>query len=73
MLQCLQQHFSMWHSMVLDQRLLMEKTLALHHWKVKLRVWRAWRALVWAEQKDREVGRAEQELREENRQESSGS
>lgn len=50
----------------------MEKTLALYHWRMKLRVWRAWRAVLWAEQKDREVGRAEQELREENRQEAKG-
>lgn len=47
----------------------MEKTLTLYQWKMKLRVWRAWRAVVWAEQKHREVGRAEQELRDENRQE----
>lgn len=69
MLKSLQKHFSIWHSTVLDRRLLTEKTLALYHWKTKLRVWRAWRAAVWAGQKHREVGKAEQELRDENRQE----
>lgn len=46
----------------------MDKTSALYDWKRKLRVWRAWRAVVWAKQKQREVRRAEQELRVDNRQ-----
>ncbi|TWW70967.1 hypothetical protein D4764_17G0004500 [Takifugu flavidus] len=67
-LKCLQKHFSIWRSTALDQRLLMDKTSALYDWKRKLRVWRAWRAVVWAKQKQREVRRAEQELRVDNRQ-----
>ncbi|XP_056869533.1 coiled-coil domain-containing protein 191 isoform X1 [Takifugu flavidus] len=66
-LKCLQKHFSIWRSTALDQRLLMDKTSALYDWKRKLRVWRAWRAVVWAKQKQREVRRAEQELRVDNR------
>ncbi|TNM96317.1 hypothetical protein fugu_015978 [Takifugu bimaculatus] len=67
-LKCLQKHFSIWRSTALDQRLLIDKTSALYDWKRKLRVWRAWRAVVWAKQKQREVRRAEQELRVDNRQ-----
>lgn len=69
MFKCLQRHFSGWYSVVLDQRLRMGKTMALYDWKRKLRAWRAWRAVVWAEQKQREVVRTEQELRAENRRE----
>lgn len=46
----------------------MDKTSALYDWKRKLRVWRAWRAVVWAKRKQQEVRRAEQELRVDNRQ-----
>lgn len=67
-LQCLQKHFSIWRSTALDQRLLMDKMSALYHWKRTLRVWRAWRAVVWAKRKQQEVRRAEQELRVDNRQ-----
>lgn len=66
-LQRLQKHFSIWRSAVLDRRLLMEKTLALYDWKRKLRAWRAWQAVVWAEQRCREVRKVEQEQRIENR------
>nr|XP_020455613.1 coiled-coil domain-containing protein 191 isoform X2 [Monopterus albus] len=67
-LKCLQRHFSGWYSVVLDQRLRMGKVLALCDWKRQLRAWRAWRAVVWTEQKQREVARTEEELRAENRQ-----
>lgn len=69
MLQCLQRHFSGWYSVVLDRRLRMGKAMALWDWKKQLRAWRAWRAVVWAEQKQREVTRTEEALRAENRQE----
>lgn len=52
---------------MLDRRLLMEKMLALYDWKRKLRAWRAWQVVVWAEQRCREVGKVEQELLIENR------
>uniref|UniRef100_A0A3Q3KD43 Coiled-coil domain containing 191 n=1 Tax=Monopterus albus TaxID=43700 RepID=A0A3Q3KD43_MONAL len=64
----LTRHFSGWYSVVLDQRLRMGKVLALCDWKRQLRAWRAWRAVVWTEQKQREVARTEEELRAENRQ-----
>ncbi|KAM3593051.1 uncharacterized protein V6R79_005140 [Siganus canaliculatus] len=67
-LKCLQCHFSGWYSVVMDRRLRLGKASALWDWKRKLRAWRAWRAVVWAGQKEREVARMEQELRAENRQ-----
>uniref|UniRef100_UPI003AAB573F coiled-coil domain-containing protein 191 n=1 Tax=Centroberyx gerrardi TaxID=166262 RepID=UPI003AAB573F len=66
-LKCLQRHFSGWYSVLLDQRMRMGKAAALCDWKRQLRAWRAWRALVWAEQKQREMERTEEELRAENR------
>ncbi|XP_044031665.1 coiled-coil domain-containing protein 191 isoform X2 [Siniperca chuatsi] len=67
-LKCLQRHFSGWYSVVLDRRLRLGKAMALCDWKRQLRAWRAWRAVVWAEQKQREVVRTEEELRVGNRQ-----
>ncbi|XP_028289251.1 coiled-coil domain-containing protein 191 [Parambassis ranga] len=67
-LMCLQRHFSGWYSVVLDRRLHMGKAMALCDWKRQLRAWRAWRTVVWAEQKQREVARTEEALRTENRQ-----
>ncbi|XP_069368209.1 coiled-coil domain-containing protein 191 isoform X2 [Paralichthys olivaceus] len=67
-LKCLQRHFSEWYSVVLDRRLRMDKARALSDWRRKLRAWRAWRTVVWAEQKQREVARTEEKLRTENRQ-----
>uniref|UniRef100_A0A3B4URV1 Coiled-coil domain containing 191 n=1 Tax=Seriola dumerili TaxID=41447 RepID=A0A3B4URV1_SERDU len=67
-LKCLQRHFSGWYSVVLDRRLRMGKAMALCDWKRQLRAWRAWRTVVWAEQKQREVKRTEEDLRTENRQ-----
>ena len=46
----------------------MGKATALCDWKRQLRVWRAWRALVWAGTRHREAQRMEEELRDENRQ-----
>uniref|UniRef100_UPI0037E8119B coiled-coil domain-containing protein 191 n=1 Tax=Semicossyphus pulcher TaxID=241346 RepID=UPI0037E8119B len=67
-LKCLQRHFSGWYSVVLDRRLRLGKATALCDWKRQLRAWRAWRAAVWAQQRQREVVRTEEELRAENRQ-----
>ncbi|XP_054478854.1 coiled-coil domain-containing protein 191 [Anoplopoma fimbria] len=67
-LKCLQRHFSGWYSVVLDRRLRLGKAMALCDWKRQLRAWRAWRAVVWAEQQQREVVRTEEDLRAENRQ-----
>lgn len=67
--QCLLRHFSGWYSVVLNRRLRMSKAMALYEWKRKLKAWRGWRAVVWAEQKQQVVARTEQELRAENRQE----
>uniref|UniRef100_I3K997 Coiled-coil domain containing 191 n=1 Tax=Oreochromis niloticus TaxID=8128 RepID=I3K997_ORENI len=65
---CLQRHFSGWYSVVLDRRLRMGKAMALYDWKRQLKAWRAWRAVVWAERKQREVARTEEALRIESRQ-----
>ncbi|KAM7390469.1 hypothetical protein PAMA_008567 [Pampus argenteus] len=67
-LKCLQRHFSGWYSVVLDRRLRMGKAVVLCDWRRQLKAWRAWRAALWAEQKQREVTRTEEELRAENRQ-----
>ncbi|CAN9506299.1 unnamed protein product [Ophioblennius macclurei] len=67
-LKCLQRHFFGWYSVVLKQRLLMGKAKALCEWKMRLRAWRGWRAVVWTERNQREVARTEEELRTENRQ-----
>ncbi|XP_029934918.1 coiled-coil domain-containing protein 191 isoform X2 [Myripristis murdjan] len=66
-LKCLQRHFSGWYSLLLERRMRMGKVAALSDWKRQLRAWRAWRALVWAQQKQREEERTEEELRAENR------
>ncbi|XP_069015500.1 coiled-coil domain-containing protein 191 [Embiotoca jacksoni] len=67
-LKCLQRHFSGWYSVVLGRRLRMGKAMALCDWKRQLRAWRAWRSVVWAAQKQREVARTEEALRAEHRQ-----
>ncbi|XP_053268844.1 coiled-coil domain-containing protein 191 [Pleuronectes platessa] len=67
-LKCLQRHFSDWYSVVLDRRLRLGKAGALSDWKRKLRAWRGWRTVVWAEQKQREVASTEERLRTESRQ-----
>jgi len=51
----------------------MDKAIALCDWRRQLRAWRAWRAVVWAERKQREVARTEAALRMEKRQEASTS
>ncbi|CAL8312513.1 unnamed protein product [Merluccius merluccius] len=66
-LQCLQRHLSGWYSVVLEQRLRLGRAAALCDWRRSLRVWRAWRALVWAARKHRERERTEEELRAEHR------
>ncbi|XP_076146750.1 coiled-coil domain-containing protein 191 isoform X2 [Alosa pseudoharengus] len=66
-LQCLQKHFSAWFTLVLARRLRQGKAAALCDWRRKLRVWRAWRALVWANKEEREAERTEEELRLEHR------
>lgn len=65
--QCVQRHLSAWYSVVLDQKLRMDKATALCDWKRMLGVWRAWRAAVWEEKKRQEVARTEQELQRANR------
>lgn len=67
-IKCLQRHFTGWFSVVLNQRIRMDKAKTVCGWRRKLRVWRAWRTLVWVKQKQREVARTEEELRTENRQ-----
>ncbi|KAE8279864.1 Coiled-coil domain-containing protein 191 [Larimichthys crocea] len=66
-LKCLQRHFSGWYLVVLARRLRLGKAMALCDWKRQLRAWRAWRAVVWAEQRQQEMTKTEQELRTENR------
>ncbi|XP_029313338.1 LOW QUALITY PROTEIN: coiled-coil domain-containing protein 191 [Cottoperca gobio] len=66
-LKCLQRHFSGWYSVVLDRRLRLGKATALCDWKRQLKAWRAWRAVMWAEQQQREVARTAEDLRAENR------
>ncbi|AWP20625.1 putative coiled-coil domain-containing protein KIAA1407 -like [Scophthalmus maximus] len=66
-LKCLQRHLSGWYSVALDRRLQMGKATALSDWKMQLRAWRSWRTVVWAEQKQRQVVRTEEELRAEHR------
>ncbi|XP_062376875.1 coiled-coil domain-containing protein 191 [Sardina pilchardus] len=66
-LQCLQKHFSAWFTLVLARRLREGKAAALCDWRRKLGVWRAWRALVWANKEEREAERTEEELRLEHR------
>ncbi|KAF7213862.1 coiled-coil domain-containing protein 191 [Nothobranchius furzeri] len=67
-LKCLHRHFSGWHSVVLDKKLCMDKVVALCNWRRRLKAWQAWRSLVWAAHRQREVARTEEALRKENRQ-----
>uniref|UniRef100_A0A3B4E9M4 Coiled-coil domain containing 191 n=1 Tax=Pygocentrus nattereri TaxID=42514 RepID=A0A3B4E9M4_PYGNA len=66
-LQCMQKHFSVWYSMVLEKRVQLGKAAALCDWRRQLRAWRAWRALVWVKREEREAERTEEELRMNNR------
>lgn len=61
--QCMHKHFSAWYSAVLEKRVLLGKAAALCDWRMRLRAWRAWRALVWLGREEREVRRTEHELR----------
>lgn len=63
----MQKHFSAWYSVVLEKRVRLGKAAALCDWRRQLRVWRAWRALVWVRRREREAERIEEELRLENR------
>uniref|UniRef100_A0A8C6VX04 Coiled-coil domain containing 191 n=1 Tax=Nothobranchius furzeri TaxID=105023 RepID=A0A8C6VX04_NOTFU len=65
---CKRKHFSGWHSVVLDKKLCMDKVVALCNWRRRLKAWQAWRSLVWAAHRQREVARTEEALRKENRQ-----
>uniref|UniRef100_A0A3P9KVZ2 Coiled-coil domain containing 191 n=1 Tax=Oryzias latipes TaxID=8090 RepID=A0A3P9KVZ2_ORYLA len=64
---CLQRHFSGWHSAVLERQLQMSKATAFFSWRRQLRAWRAWRAVVCAERRHRDVAKTKEELRTENR------
>ncbi|RVE58791.1 hypothetical protein OJAV_G00197660 [Oryzias javanicus] len=66
-LKCLQRHFSGWRSAVWERQLQMSKAVAFYSWRRQLRAWRAWRAVVWAERRHRDVAKTEEELRTENR------
>ncbi|XP_029004058.1 coiled-coil domain-containing protein 191 isoform X2 [Betta splendens] len=67
-LKCVQRHFSAWYSVLLDRRMRIGKAMALCDWRRQLRAWRAWRAVAWAAQKQREVASVAEALRAENRQ-----
>ncbi|KAL2085140.1 hypothetical protein ACEWY4_018460 [Coilia grayii] len=66
-LQCLQRHFSAWVTLVLARRMRQGKAAALCDWRRKLRAWRAWRAMVWANREEREAEKTQEELRLDNR------
>uniref|UniRef100_A0A673YR47 Coiled-coil domain containing 191 n=1 Tax=Salmo trutta TaxID=8032 RepID=A0A673YR47_SALTR len=66
-LEQLTRHFSGWYCVLLERRVRMGKAAALCDWKRELRVWRAWRALVWAGREQREAERTEEELQIQNR------
>uniref|UniRef100_A0A8C7YTL6 Coiled-coil domain containing 191 n=1 Tax=Oryzias sinensis TaxID=183150 RepID=A0A8C7YTL6_9TELE len=60
-------HFCGWHSAVLERQLQMSKATAFFSWRRQLRAWRAWRAVVCAERRHRDVAKTKEELRTENR------
>ncbi|XP_011487245.1 coiled-coil domain-containing protein 191 isoform X2 [Oryzias latipes] len=64
---CVQRHFCGWHSAVLERQLQMSKATAFFSWRRQLRAWRAWRAVVCAERRHRDVAKTKEELRTENR------
>ncbi|XP_063063543.1 coiled-coil domain-containing protein 191 isoform X2 [Engraulis encrasicolus] len=66
-LQCVQKHFSAWVTLVMSRRMCHGKAAALCDWRIKLRAWRAWRALVWTNRKQREAEQTQQDLRLDNR------
>ncbi|XP_027030885.2 coiled-coil domain-containing protein 191 isoform X2 [Tachysurus fulvidraco] len=66
-LQCMQKHFSIWYSVVLEKRVQVVKAAAFCDWKRQLRAWRVWTVLLWVRRRNRETERMEEELRLENR------
>ncbi|KAK2814892.1 hypothetical protein Q7C36_023158 [Tachysurus vachellii] len=66
-LQCMQKHFYIWYSVVLEKRVQVVKAAAFCDWRRQLRAWRVWRVLLWVRRRDRETERMEEELRLENR------
>uniref|UniRef100_A0A3P9HXZ1 Coiled-coil domain containing 191 n=1 Tax=Oryzias latipes TaxID=8090 RepID=A0A3P9HXZ1_ORYLA len=60
-------HFCGWHSAVLERQLQMSKATAFFSWRRQLRAWRAWRVVVCAERRHRDVAKTKEELRTENR------
>ncbi|XP_043929090.1 coiled-coil domain-containing protein 191 [Protopterus annectens] len=66
-LKCLHRHFSAWHKVVVERRLMMGKARAMSDWKRQLHAFRAWRRYVWARRAENEAQLTEKALQEENR------
>ncbi|XP_068126977.1 coiled-coil domain-containing protein 191 [Hyperolius riggenbachi] len=64
---CLQTCFSAWYKLVLERRVKLGKARALADWKLQLKVFRAWKQLVWSQKMERESQKMEMELRDQNR------
>ncbi|NWR30446.1 CC191 protein, partial [Tachuris rubrigastra] len=64
---CLQQHFSAWLKVILEQRIKMGKARALADWRCQLKALRAWRNYTWAQKVEQETQQLEVHLQNQNR------
>ncbi|NXK30463.1 CC191 protein, partial [Piprites chloris] len=64
---CLQQHFSAWLKVILEQRIKMGKARALADWRCQLKALRAWRNYAWAQKVEQETQQLEVHLQDQNR------
>nr|KAG5703370.1 hypothetical protein BaRGS_023417 [Batillaria attramentaria] len=66
-LRILQKHFTAWYDVVLYRRLQFGKARAMADWRLRLRVWNAWRSYVRSQRVTIETKQHEQNVVEENR------
>ncbi|XP_027734627.1 coiled-coil domain-containing protein 191 isoform X2 [Empidonax traillii] len=64
---CLQQHFSAWLKVILEQRIKMGKARALADWRCQLKALRAWRNYTWAQKVEQATQQLEVRLKDQNR------
>ncbi|NWQ61948.1 CC191 protein, partial [Neopipo cinnamomea] len=64
---CLQQHFSAWLKVILEQRIKMGKARALADWRCQLKALRAWRNYTWAQKVEQETQQLQVHLQDQNR------
>ncbi|NWI89634.1 CC191 protein, partial [Pitta sordida] len=64
---CMQQHFSAWLKVILENRIKMGKARAFANWRCQLKALRAWRNYTWARKVEKETQQLEIHLQDQNR------